>query len=329
MLSEVKPNGKNALIGAICDIMLDHYVSGFCRNISRETTVPILEGVDHEWFLGGGGNLIQNLALSKRLHKTCAVIGKSRSDQTVLQLLESSSIDRHCLVEVPYPYVSTHVKYLGAPFGGRITELLRVDDFRKVQLDESALYELKNSLRRMVKSCDVVVASAYLPEEQSCLTRDVRRLFVEECKVEQKVSISACRSDPVLFSGTDYIVLNELELLCCLKKPMVEIKEVEIFELTREFGIMHANLGLVITLGERGAVLWNRISDKCTKINTQPLPPGTDPTGAGDVFLAAFSCSIAMGLSPEEACSVGVNSATEALKSHRRPALTNKGDAYG
>ncbi len=66
--------------------------------------------------------------------------------------------------------------------------------------------------------------------------------------------------------------------------------------LAREYGKVARTL--VVTIGARGAVLFERGAEI-------HIPPVTarevDPTGAGDVFAAAFFCKLAEGMSAQEA----------------------------
>lgn len=308
-------------IGLVCDIMLDRYVRGVVRKLSHESPIPVLEDVSRTTFLGGGGNLLQSLSTLKTLFGTCAVVGCSEIDDEVLSLLTDANVDIEYFVRVPFRYVSLYEKFVGAPFAGKFSELVRVDDHFKGVLGNSIIRNILQSVHRLLDHAGIIVASGYLPPSQSCLQSEIRDFLVRECRSQKKILVCACRTDLVSFRGADYIVVNEVELLRNLGYDLTPRSMPELLQLSVEMGEEYADKGLVVTLGERGALIWVRSVRKSVHVPTSPLAPGTDPTGAGDVFLAVFASVLSFGKSPEEACEIAVNAATAALKSERRPAL--------
>jgi len=90
-----------------------------------------------------------------------------------------------------------------------------------------------------------------------------------------------------LLENTDWLVVNELE-----------------YELMRSPGFKG---GLIITLGEAGAVLQSSDGERVEIPGRKVL--SIDTVGAGDCLIGAFAAGISLGLSPKEALTFGLECA--------------------
>ncbi len=106
---------------------------------------------------------------------------------------------------------------------------------------------------------------------------------------------------PELCSCTTYLTPNETEA-ALLSGVQVRSTE-EGIDVTDAAQSLHT-LGvknLIITLGARGAALWEDGAEKLHNIPCIQAPQVADPTAAGDSFVAAFSVGICTGLAFREA----------------------------
>ena len=113
-----------------------------------------------------------------------------------------------------------------------------------------------------------------------------------------------------LLASSDWVVPNETEFVAIGGRPAAgDLAESSIHELGDRLAA-----GLIVTLGERGAIV--RTVDG--RITTVPSPPANaiDTTGAGDAFVGAFSAGLALGWTPEDAVRLGCATASDSVTRH-------------
>lgn len=119
--------------------------------------------------------------------------------------------------------------------------------------------------------------------------------------------------DPQLPELTNWLVPNETEfaIIADLAEETTDTKKLS------SIAVQTANemeVNIVVTLGERGALLYT----PSTKASVQSIPAPsvavTDTTGAGDAFAGAFAYAISQGADPNRAakfaCSIAAESVT-------------------
>jgi ribokinase len=112
-----------------------------------------------------------------------------------------------------------------------------------------------------------------------------------------------------LLAVTDWLVPNETEFVLItgqvISGPPDE--EAAVFETTAA----RLGTGLVVTLGERGALVVPR--DGPPARVEAPKVTAVDTTGAGDAFVGAFAVGLALGLSPVDAAALGCAAAADSV----------------
>jgi ribokinase len=115
--------------------------------------------------------------------------------------------------------------------------------------------------------------------------------------------------DPGLLAVTDWLVPNETEFVLITGQTIPGLPDEE----AAVFGTTAARLGtgLVVTLGERGALVVPR--DGPPARVEAPKVTAVDTTGAGDAFVGAFAVGLALGLSPVAAARLGCAAAADSV----------------
>ena len=112
---------------------------------------------------------------------------------------------------------------------------------------------------------------------------------------------------PDLLARTDWIVPNETEFVAIGGRPFAGgDAEPAIRALAERLGI-----GLIVTLGERGAII--RTPDGRMSAISSPRVRAVDTTGAGDAFVGAFAAGLALGRDPEAAARLGCLTASDSV----------------
>lgn len=98
-----------------------------------------------------------------------------------------------------------------------------------------------------------------------------------------------------LLAASDWLIPNESEF--------INLFGVVPDESSVESASRSGGHGLVVTLGERGALIWDGTAAE--HIPARPADVIVDSTGAGDAFAGAFCVGLAAGLSPFDAVRLG------------------------
>ena len=157
--------------------------------------------------------------------------------------------------------------------------------------------------------------AADLPAERIAAAR----VLLLQMEIDPVVSLAAARAArgcvivnpaPVaagvaeLVSVADVLVPNEHELAQLAGRDLADLDDV----VSAARSVVSAG-DVVVTLGERGAMLWQRSTDE-VEVFPAPTVRPVDTTGAGDVFCGVLGAAIARGCSLPEACARAVELAS-------------------
>jgi len=307
-------------IHLVADLALDTYLLSEANTLSREFPNVVCANATERSTLGGGGNLALSLKRQSALSSMVGVVGESLIDDTVCRLLRSLELENLSLSRVAGPFCTHYKKILARCVSSTYQEILRIDEVPE-RLNMGAVWDrVREAISYIAISAgDIVVVSAYEELSRSTVGFAVRSLLQEVANERGAILIGACRYGCKTLRGFDFIVVNEQECLEALTHEHCAGRVT--LEMVNAFAALVSPSQVVVTTGERGAMYFSRESGKVFTVNTMPCPPGTDPTGAGDVFLAAFAGEISRGASMAVSVSTAVRCATSALFNAPRPAI--------
>lgn len=111
---------------------------------------------------------------------------------------------------------------------------------------------------------------------------------------------------PELLSTCDWVIPNQVELAYLLDGDATAADDAALLAARHRLGC-----GLVVTLGEEGAVLVGN-DDRILRLAAPPVTV-TDTTGAGDAFVGAFAYALAAGFDAATAVRVGIACASDSV----------------
>jgi ribokinase len=149
----------------------------------------------------------------------------------------------------------------------------------------------------------VVVGQFEIPQEVT------RAAFVAARRLGATTVLNpapAAGLDAALLAATDWLVPNETEFASIAGASVVgggavtdEDEDAAILELATQAG-----LGVIVTVGSRGAAVAERGASSTVRIPA-PSVATVDTTGAGDAFVGAFAVGLALGWTAEAAATLG------------------------
>ena len=287
-------SGKKVIVWG--DIILDEYVYGTTRRVSREAPVLVLSYRDKEYALGGAGNSLFNLQSLGANPVPVGVIGRDSAGEKVIQILKANNISTKYLIQINNFPTPTKSRILAGEETARKQQILRIDHEGKVPNDKSVQDRL---LKNLLKLKD---------NSQALLISDYNYFVVQESIYKQilpgfrklGIPISLDSRFRILnFKGVTVSTPNESEVEEAFK---IEFNSDE--DMIKKTGRNLLNLteaeAILITRGSEGMILFEK------RKNPWAIPiHGTtdivDVTGAGDTVISIFTLALACGSSLRDA----------------------------
>ncbi len=276
------------------DLVLDRYILGTPKRISREAPVIILRYEGERNLPGGGANALANLAALGVEVIPVGVIGDDEAGAALRAALEARGVDTSTLVTVPGHRTTTKVRILG---GGPATlkhQVARYDVETRPAPEGRWREELLGRLERLAPGCDAVAVSDYgygavLPEGLEALAAASPR--PRWICLDSRYRLGELR-------GVDAATPNLEELAAWAGRPLEA--EGEVAEAAQR---LRRHLGarfVLATRGNRGMTLAEEGREP-VHIPIHGTDQVADVTGAGDTVLAALAAALGAGAEPETA----------------------------
>jgi len=278
------------------DFILDEYLFGTTRRISREAPVLILSYKDKQFSLGGGGNSLLNLKSLGAEPVPLGVIGQDDAGKKILRLLKQKKIRTDFIAtEKDFP-TPVKTRILAGEETARKQQILRIDREAKVP-DNRPLKELiEKSLKTVRKGAEALLISDY---DYGTVREDIfRRILPAYKKSSIPVSLDS-RFRLLSFKGITVVTPNEPEV-----EEALHLRLDDDFNTVKTAGkaLLRESQArsILITRGSQGMVLFERGKGPFL-IPIFGTPDIVDVTGAGDTVISVFTLALASGASSRDA----------------------------
>jgi rfaE bifunctional protein kinase chain/domain len=285
--------GKRLVVAGDC--VLDRFVYGHPKRVSREAPVLILSFWKEENLPGGAGNTAANVRALGGIPLPVGAIGDDEAGRTLLQILQERGIDTAGLPVVPGYATPTKTRVLGGGPHSIKQQIVRYD--REDSLRRDAVLEnvLAGSMDRFAAGAHGAILSDYG-------YGSVTPAAVPKLRATMKPAaplLVDSRHGLLSFSGADAVTPNEEELEECAGESLGDSAETLRAAAAKLMGRIGCRTVLV-TRGSRGMALLEKGSEPVL-IPVHGTDQVADVTGAGDTVLATFALALAAGASPLEA----------------------------
>lgn len=294
----------NGVRVAVCgDLCLDAYwmLDPRGSEVSIETGLRAKAVAEQSYSLGGGGNVLANVAaLKPRSLKAIGVVGSDVFGRELIRQVEQLGADVSDVI-VQQDAFQTHV-YCKLYLEGQ--ERPRVDFGRHNHRTEETDKRIIEGLRKAFESCDVVILNQQIPgsHDNPHFVPDVNRLIAAH--PDRRVLVDS-RHYGQAFEGV-IRKTSEGEALHAegLTATPRDIVPPERLWLYAESLWKRAGRAVFVTRGARGMLVVDDDGGK-HEIPGIRIRGRTDPVGAGDTVTAALGCALAAGATPLEAAEIG------------------------
>jgi rfaE bifunctional protein kinase chain/domain len=284
----------------LVDLVVDRFVTGTPKRISREAPVLILRHEHEEILPGGGANAVANVAALGGRPLPVGVVGEDESGEGLLAALAARGIPVDGILRRAGYRTPTKVRILA---GGRHSikqQVVRYDVEGELAPGADDLAALADRLARWRGEARVAVLSDYgygavdpalVAPCRDALGGGGTLLCDSRFRLEQ-------------FGGVDGATPNEEEAERLLERTGAAAPPaIANGQGWREAGsALRERLGaafLLVTRGSAGMVLFE--PGRCAHLPVHGTDQVADVTGAGDTVIGAFGLALAAGASPLEA----------------------------
>jgi len=278
------------------DFILDEYLYGKTRRISREAPVLVISYQNQEFSLGGAGNSVLNLKSLGADPYPLGVLGRDESGDQVCDILRAQGISTRFLLRLPDYQTPVKTRVLAGEENTKKQQILRIDK-------EALVPENVRLKKRLIGMLKYIAVGA-----EALLISDYNYLAVQEeifaaalpafKKARRPVTLDS-RYRLLHFQGITAATPNEPEV-----EGAVHIELNDNLVLLRRAGdLLLKNLrsaALLITRGSRGMALFER-GKQPFLIPVHGPTDIVDVTGAGDTVISVFTLALACGASFREA----------------------------
>jgi rfaE bifunctional protein kinase chain/domain len=293
-LLEIVDRFGDTTVALIGDLVLDRFILGTPKRISREAPVIILRWEAQRDVPGGGANALANLATLGVRVLPVAAVGDDEPGAALRSAIEGLGVDTSGIVTVPGFRTPTKVRLLGGGPSSLKHQVARYDIEDSLPDDAALAERIADSAAAAAAESTAVAVSDYgygtvRPE----LVARIRAAVADRVCVCVDSRYRLCE-----FSGVDGATPNLQELEACAGHELDGDDAVaEAAEgLRRRLGAGF----LLATRGNRGMTLAEQDREPL-HIPVHGTDEVADVTGAGDTVLAVLTAALAAGGTPEHA----------------------------
>lgn len=277
------------------DIILDEYVIGDARRISREAPIPVLELRERRDIPGGAANPAVNVATLGSMALPLAIIGQDDAGQRLRAALAAHQIDTHGLVVVPDRPTTLKTRIL-AQMGLRFPQqVARIDTLSRAPISAAAEAEVLRRLDDLLPQAGAVLVSDY---QGGLLTSSLVAALQSRASVSGVVLAADAQGHLEKYVGFDLVKCNADDAAEFLRRELRSDEDFAAAGLLL-FERLAVRQAMVITRGADGATLAQQGG-----VMHCPSPRVSnvfDTVGAGDTWIAVMTLAHLTGAAADEA----------------------------
>jgi rfaE bifunctional protein kinase chain/domain len=277
------------------DFVLDRFVYGHPKRISREAPVLILRYWKDESLPGGAGNTAANVRALGGVPVPVGATGTDDAGRALREVFRARGIATDGLVETPGYRTPTKTRILAGAAHAIKQQIVRYDVEDTLPPDTDGGVNLAARLREAARGADGAILSDYGYGAVSPAAVPVLRAALEP---GARVCVDSRHRLPE-YVGVDAATPNEEELEESAGASLDDSEERLEAAGSGLRGRMRCG-SLLVTRGSRGMALFSggAAADRIPVHGTDQV---ADVTGAGDTVLATFALALSAGAAPLEA----------------------------
>lgn len=277
----------------LVDMVVDRFLSGTPKRISREAPVLILRYAGESLAPGGGANAVANVAALGGRPLPIGLVGDDDSGRELVAALAARGIPTDAILVRRGYRTPTKTRILAGFPTGIKQQVVRLDREQEVVLEPGEIAELRTAVGRLVGGRAAILSDYGYGSVVPALLPEIRRAVGESGAI-----IVDSRFRLGDFAGLDGATPNEEEAETILGRPLDDAQGSDLAA-GKELRERLAAQFLLITRGSRGMSLFTR--EGAAHVPVHGTDQVADVTGAGDTVIGTFALALAAGGTPLEA----------------------------
>ncbi len=278
------------------DYILDEYLYGHTRRISREAPVLILSHQATHFAMGGAGNSLLNIKSLNAIPLPVGVVGSDTAGRKIRAMVKKCGISADNLIESKEFATPVKTRVLAGEENTRKQQILRIDREGKVPESAGLKKEILANLKPLPAKVDALLISDY---HYFTVKADIYQKILPWFQAKQLPVTLDSRFRLRDFPGNTVSTPNEPEAQAALLREMRS--QPAWMRETGRLLLQHtAAQAVLLTRGSKGMVLY----EKGRPMYSIPIHGSSDivdVTGAGDTVISVLTLALAAGASFKEA----------------------------
>jgi rfaE bifunctional protein kinase chain/domain len=277
------------------DFVLDRFVYGHPKRVSREAPVLILRYWKEENLPGGAGNTAANVRALGGLPVPVGATGADEAGRALREVFRARGIATEGLVETPGYRTPTKTRILGGAPHAIKQQIVRYDIEDTLPPGASGAAAFADRLRAAARGAHGAILSDY---GYGAVSPDAVPVLRAALEPGARICVDS-RHRLSDYAGVDAATPNEEELEE-LAGEAIDDSEARLETAGAALKARMQCASLLVTRGSRGMALFSG-GAAAEKIPVHGTDQVADVTGAGDTVLAAFALALSAGASALEA----------------------------
>ena len=271
------------------DFLLDRWVYGTIRRISREAPVFVVDHEDERWGLGGAANTAAQLTTYGARVWAVGWLGDDAEGRRLLHMMQERGIHTDGLVWLSDRPTVVKTRIVAGPMYAVRQQVLRIDQGASAERHPQYREQISSHIARILPEVDLVLVSDY---GYGAGDEAIVRMTIRAAREREIPVIGDSHDRLCAFRGASAITPNESEFAQTAGQLWAD--ETELEQLMRAYCHRQELDGLLVTRGSRGMALYERAQDRVTWYSVVGSPSPVDVAGAGDTVLATFGLAYAI-----------------------------------
>lgn len=292
-LEKIFAKAGNSHIFIIGDVMLDRYLFGDVNRISPEAPVQVFDIRKSENRLGGAANVAFNISALGSVPYLIGVTGDDRESELLKEQLVSLGVSTDGLITEENRPTTSKTRVISDAH-----HLIRIDSESKEDISETSENKLVELLENNANTGDVVILQDY---NKGVLTKNIiHKINNVAKKKDLRVLVDPKFENFFEYKGVYLFKPNRKELEDAMGKKVKDHNHIDV--LAEEVMEKIRCENIILTLGEHGMMILEKINGKITKeiIGTKARKVA-DVSGAGDTVISTIAVCLAGGSSLRDA----------------------------